>query len=381
MQFINKYVCLALTSLALVSCQGEQKLEYFDNHAYIPGTSMVAETVIKGNMGIVSKSFNVSLARPAEEDIRVSYKIDLTKLATYNKAYYAQAELLPLENYNIPEQSVATIEKGTTSSTPISIEFKSLEQLDRSKQYVLPVSVQTDKVCLLKSASVYYYVFKAGALINVVADIEDNHLEVDWKNQQPLSNMNQLTMEALIRVRKFDYIISTVMGIEGYFLMRIGDASFPNNQIQIAMSGGNVPDADPKKGLPTGKWVHVALTYDDDKRELIIYVDGKQQSKSSVSKGPITLASRSFQVGRSWEDKRDLNGEIAEARIWNTVRTQQELARDMYFVNPNSEGLVAYWKFDDENPTRIKDHTTYGNDLVAKRGNLKWTAVSLPATK
>ena len=55
-------------------------------------------------------------------------------------------------------------------------------------------------------------------------------------------------MEALIRARNFDRKISTVMGIEGYFLIRIGDAGFPPNQIQIATSDGNFPNADSNKG-------------------------------------------------------------------------------------------------------------------------------------
>lgn len=373
---------MALSLLALVACGSEQKLENFDNKGYIQGSSMVAETIIKGNASeSISKPITVALARPAHEDIKVSYTADLSKVATYNELYHASAIALPAECYSVPEDNTVTISKGVTNSTPIAIEFKELATLDRSQLYVLPVSIQTSQIDLLSSASVYYYVFRAGALINVVADIENNHLEVEWNNPAPLQNMEKLTMEALIRVRNFDKLISTVMGIENYFLIRIGDANFNPDQIQIATRYGNFPTKDDTKRLPTNQWVHVALTYDSATGEMIVYVDGKQQSKGTKNVGTVTLSRSDFQIGRSYSDDRDLRGEISEARIWNVVRTQEEIAQNIYSVDPATEGLVAYWKFDDESSRSVKDHTANGNDAKAKRADLKWTAVSLPAAK
>ena len=50
--------------------------------------------------------------------------------------------------------------------------------------------------------------------------------------------------------------------------MRIGDAGFPDNQIQIATGAGNFPDYDSNKGLQTKRWQHVAMTYNADTREV-----------------------------------------------------------------------------------------------------------------
>ncbi len=72
-----------------------------------------------------------------------------------------------------------------------------------------------------------------------------------------------------------------------------------------------------------------------------------------------------------------LAGDIAECRIWNVVRSQADIARDIYSVSPKSQGLVSYWKFDDETPLLVKDHTGNGNDATANKA-LKWTSVSLP---
>lgn len=61
-----------------------------------------------------------------------------------------------------------------------------------------------------------------------------------------------------------------------------------------------------------------------------------------------------------------LNGEICEVRIWNVVRTQEEIYKNMYDVDPQTPGLCAYWKFNDgKGHNTAKDFTGNGNDAVA----------------
>ena len=48
-----------------------------------------------------------------------------------------------------------------------------------------------------------------------------------------------------------------------------------------------------------------------------------------------------------------------------------------YVVASDSEGLVAYWKFDEGSGKVIADHTGNGNTVVAN-GDITWTTVSLP---
>ncbi len=379
-----QYSSLLALVLSIGACQSD-KVENFENKAYIPGTSMVTETVIKSNTNAPTKSFVVSLARPADKDYTIGYAVDAAQLATYNKEYRAEATLLPEENYTLPEDKTVKIEKGAVESAPISIDFKDLTSLNRDLVYVLPVSISSSAIELLTTAKTYYFVFKAGALINVVADIEDNYISVNWKDRTQVYNLPQITMEALIRVRNFDQDLSTVMGVEDHFLMRVGDAGFPKNQMQIAAKGDKFPAADASKALPLNKWTHVAVTYNSVTLETIVYVNGKEQSKGVMANiasyaRQISLygGGHPFYIGKSWDDARDLNGEICEARVWKVVRTQEQIASSIYMVDPNTEGLLAYWKFDEGDGTLIKDHSPNGNDAVAAKP-LKWTAVELPA--
>ncbi len=217
---------------------------------------------------------------------------------------------------------------------------------------------------------------------NVVADIEENYLSVNWAKPEVVNNLSKLTMEALIRARNFngqDAGINTVMGVEGKFLIRIGDrGGYPANQIHIATSGGNFPDADENKGLPTNQWIHIAVTYDSNDGTMIIYVNGKEQSKGIKNVGSVNLGiggKNGFYIGRSYNDSRWFAGEISECRIWNVVRTPEEIASHPYAVDPDTEGLAAYWKFDEGAGNEVKDHTANGNDAKANK-SLKWTKES-----
>lgn len=376
------YLVSALfVSIAFTGCQDDK--ESFDNKAYIHADSKVGSVLLKANVTNDSRTIQAAIAQPEMQDITLTYRAAPTLVDTYNAAFYDNAIALPAANYELPEPE-ALIKAGSVRSTEVTVYFKDLNLLDREKVYVLPVTIDKANITLLESARTTYYVLKGAALINVVADIEENYLHIDtWAQPAVVNNLSQITMEALIRARNYDRQISTVMGIEGSFLIRLGDASFPSNQIQVACRK-NFPDADSNKGLPTNEWIHIALTYDSSNGEMKIYVNGKVQSEGINNIGKVSLGTNGkdgFYIGRSYADDRFLAGEISECRIWNTVRTKEEIANNPYEVATDAEGLVAYWKCNEAGGNTVKDHTVNGNNLTAKSGTtLKWTPVSLPAS-
>lgn len=377
---MKHYILYTALFLLTFSFGCDDSDENFDNKVYVSNSSKTEELLVKAGINDVEKNIQAAIAKPSNQDIIVNYRIDPELVATYNMAYYDNAIMLPAENYSLPENSVSIV-AGNVLSKELKVLFMNLSLLDRETVYVLPVTLDSEDIDVLKSAKTLYYVIKGAALINVVADIEENYLTINWTNPDVCNNLSQLTMEALIRVKNFDRMISTLMGIEGNFLIRLGDAGFPANQIQVATSAGNFPDGDTNKGLPTNEWVHIALTYDSSTGEMIVYVNGIKQSETIKSLGNVNLGqggTGGFCIGRSYADERYLAGEISECRIWNIVRSKEEIAANPYYVDPASEGLVAYWKFDDESALSVEDHTGNGNNAVAN-SNLGWTPVILPA--
>lgn len=373
---------LVAAAILMTACQNNDEAN-FKSKAFIDGKTFTSETIIKGETNIV-KSLTLSTARPAEKELNATFSVATNLVETYNQAYYAKAVMLPDTCYKVVKGDVK-INQGSVNSNEAQFAFFKLANLDRAITYVLPVTVNCQDIEVLRSAKNYYFVFRAGALINVVADMSKNFLTVKWATPDLVNNMSQITMEALIYPREFGKLISTVMGIEGNFLMRIGDAGFPDNQIQIATGAGNFPDADSNKGLQTNRWQHVAMTYDADTREVKVYVNGSLQSQGKLRTGKVSIVGngtdRDFLIGKSYDDARWFEGNMSEVRVWNVVRTQEEIAANFYSVNPKSKGLVGYWKMDDSaSPNIVKDATGNGNDATANKP-LSWHNVSLPEKK
>ena len=145
---------------------------------------------------------------------------------------------------------------------------------------------------VMEGSAVAYYLVKRSSAITTAAQLTDNWISFP-KLDQPgeladvYNNLTALTYEALIYIDKFDTEnsfgecnISTVMGVEQYLLLRIGDANFERQCLQFDGSGngsqfGKVPSkSDATKRLEAGQWYHVACTYDQATRIARIYLNG-----------------------------------------------------------------------------------------------------------
>lgn len=153
--------------------------------------------------------------------------------------------------------------------------------------------------------------------------------------------MKEVSIEALLYVNKFGKLISTVMGIEGNFLFRIGDAGVPDNQLQLATSNGNLTDA--AWQIPTNAWVHLAATYNSADGAVNVYINGvkKGDTKTTNYRNSVNWATSSFYVGKSYDDNRYIEGTISECRVWNRVLTAEEIqGKDhFYVVAPKKSGI------------------------------------------
>lgn len=222
-----------------------------------------------------------------------------------------------------------------------------------------------------------------------------------WNDPAPVTNMKALTLEALVNptVVRYSGSLSTIMGIEGKFLVRLGDVGIPWYQVQVCWDSGKsgywgniegkLSNSNMKVNL--NEWTHIAVTFGEG--TVKVFINGEEKG-STTTNVPASVnfgithndeqapqgqqITRCFWVGYSYESTRDFRGMMSELRIWNRVLTADELANEArrYSVDPKSEGLVTYWKCDEGQGDVIKDHTSYRNDLASD--GLKWEPVSLP---
>lgn len=381
---LHKYMFASLSfcSLVLGSCQNNDidDEHHYDNKVFVTSLQVRDDLLIKETISEATRSISYRLADPLDREVNISFDAAPQLTAAYNLAFNDNAQVLAADYYEIPVKSV-TIKAGDISSDDVVVNFKNTNKLDKSRRYVLPVTITDADIEVLDSKRTAYFIFKGAALINVVANIEKIYFPISWKTD--MSNVNAITVEALLRSDDWeagrDNALSSIFGIEGRFLLRIGDADRPRDQLQCVAPGGNFPAPNAVAGLPTKEWVHIAVVYDAGTHERIYYKDGVKVYSDENATYALNLTSGCY-IGKSYDNTRWLPGDISEVRIWNIQRTGEEIAKNPYEVDPHASGLVAYWKFNEGTGSAIKDHTGNGNDITAS-GAPTWVNVELPPVK
>ena len=381
---LHKYMFASLSfcSLVLGSCQNNDidDEHHYDNKVFVTSQQVRDDLLIKETISEATRSISYRLADPLDREVNISFDAAPQLTAAYNLAFNDNAQVLAADYYEIPVKSV-TIKAGDISSDDVVVNFKNTNKLDKSRRYVLPVTITDADIEVLDSKRTAYFIFKGAALINVVANIEKIYFPISWKTD--MSNVNEITVEALLRSDDWeagrDNALSSIFGIEGRFLLRIGDADRPRDQLQCVAPGGNFPAPNAVAGLPTKEWVHIAVVYDAGTHERIYYKDGVKVYSDENATYALNLTSGCY-IGKSYDNTRWLPGDISEVRIWNIQRTGEEIAKNPYEVDPHASGLVAYWKFNEGTGSAIKDHTGNGNDITAS-GAPTWVNVELPPVK
>lgn len=239
---------------------------------------------------------------------------------------------------------------------------------------------------------------KSKGMITTAVNMTGTRAWPAWNDPAPVTNMKAFTLEALVNptVSRTSGSLSTIMGIEGKFLVRLGDVGIPWNQVQVCWDSGRQGTWGNVEGklsnnsmiVNVNEWTHIAVTFGDG--TVKVFINGEEKGStttdvpSSVNFGIAhndeqgTRITRCFWVGYSYEKVRDFRGMMSELRIWNRTLTASELAEEArrYDVDPKADGLVTYWKCDEGQGDVIKDYTSYRNDLASD--GLKWEPVSLP---
>ena len=414
---------------ALTACERYDADDHkFGNVVYlnVSQTSPVQLATFSNNRPTYDCTLQAALTYPAGQDVQVSLEVDPSLVAAYNARYGTQWPMLDAKYYTLSSET-ATIAAGRTVSDPVTLQLRELmgegeEQtgaLPLDETYLVPIRISGASIDVLGGSDVAYYVVKRSSAITVAAQLGEGNwinfptLDKYGTNSSAWNGLTAMTYEALIYIDQFATTdaeglpvnISSVLGVEQYLLLRIGDTNFERQQLQFDGSGsgsqfGKFPGKDATKNLEAGRWYHVACTYDQATQTVRIYVDGKIQSEQTGvgiatqnEDNRINLAMRAlydyylnnptednekkyggfvdayqFFIGKSYDDYRPLNGKIAEARVWSVARTQQQIWENMYEIaDPASDPtLLGYWKFNEGAGNTVKDYSMYGNNGEAE---------------
>ncbi len=116
----------------------------------------------------------------------------------------------------------------------------------------------------------------------------------------------------------------------------------------------------PTYAFSSTNWHHVAFVYDPAQSLAKGYVDGVEVSVTKGGSNPIdTLIKEStvpLRLGVRNALEHYLTGRICDVRVWNTVRTGNEIQTNMHRrLTGNEPGLVAYYRMDEGSGTVLGD--------------------------
>jgi Concanavalin A-like lectin/glucanases superfamily/Secretion system C-terminal sorting domain len=178
------------------------------------------------------------------------------------------------------------------------------------------------------------------------------------------------TKEAWINIRAIGAFTNNIAsGISSAFWVPGGNLSAGNNFANFA-----VQDPTP---LVTGTWYHVAVTYNSATNAMILYKNAVQvDAQTALAYGPETECYLGTYNNGGGPGGFLFNGQMDEVRIWNTVRTQAQIAASMSCELTGDEpGLIAYYNFNQGTAgannagintlTDVSDHCTTSNGVLS----------------
>ena len=224
-------------------------------------------------------------------------------------------------------------------------------------------------------------------LFNFTAD-NSNCLEFDGTDDyvsfgDVLGLYRNVTLEAWIKPDSYSGSSGTQIIVE-----RANDGSTiaKNTNWQLALrhngirfkyqygTGSNVANTVSTSAITVNNWHHVAVQRDDTDEEMRFYVDGVKISTvtTDVENAPEGGGDGIVSIGANFEQGGDFDGEIAHVRVWNYVRTEQQIATYYNRLVDSSElGLVGYWKLNEGNGTTVSDFSSNNNSGTIN--NASWS--------
>ncbi len=135
--------------------------------------------------------------------------------------------------------------------------------------------------------------------------------------------------------------------------------------LQLVHTGGALSSTDaPAQSITLNEWQHIAVTYDGT-NTVRMYINGVEQSityGSPPGGGIKDHSSENLCLGTDASSNMDFNGLIDEVRLWNTIRTSEEILEfKQTSLSGDEAGLVGYWPMDEGNGTIIWDQSAGGH--------------------
>jgi hypothetical protein len=312
-------------------------------------------------------TYYVSVEAPMAPDNTGAYTFEITGTtdAVFNDLAVSEIQK-PVKNFNETVPLTVTIKNsGVTSQTGFSVsytfegntitetvpaalaggdsvDYTFTQTLDLSSEDIYPLTAKTALVGDENTSNDESQITINTHQNSHVLSFDGSNDYVRIENNTNIDLTTNYTIEVWIKPESFNWLGGIVSkyhsaAANGYFLRLSSTEPYTGLSFDQMETDNDI--------LSAGQWHHVAAINDNGTRKL--YLDGVEQTLSGTA---LNVQSNTDPVciGKDFlaDSERYFNGSIDEVRIWNDVRTEQEIIDNMDTeIDPQSENLAAYYNF------------------------------------
>jgi hypothetical protein len=330
----------------------------------------------------------------ASTDINITFALDTAAVTKYNTAnnttyYAAPAAAISISNL------ANVINSGSSISSAVNVQVISTAPLLDGRSYLIPISIVTvtgGNMTVLESSRTIFlriariYSFNAISMNNNTTGVTGAPTNVGRFNACALLDTTHPTFlpNFTLELKNLIYAfrdptvyngnttpqpIQTLGAWENFtesssIGLRYAELGNPGNSLQLIGTLGSAF----AYNFNVNQWYTISLAYDGN--NLTMYVDGVP---AAVVSGSMVLEFSRLNLGQSWggyDTKQYVNGRIAECRVWSRCLTANEIKLNLCGADPNSNGLLAYWKFNEGT-----GHIFHNSSSQGTRYDMDWSHV------
>lgn len=381
------YLILILSALVISSCK---KSKFGDPVILITGTEVYPIVKFAVETTPAQYSVTATATEKATEDIAVTFALDTLAVTKFNTEHRTSYFTIPASAIDLSGLSTV-IKAGSSASTPVIVKMISTSSLVDGRSYLIPLSIKTftgDQMHVLESSRTIF--LRVARIIGFPALSMNNSTGAttgspgtrgrfnatalfDQSNPAMLSNFTLEIKNLVYAFRGGDgntnpQPIQTLISWSGTgggsIGLRYGELGNPNNSLQLIGSLGSAF----AYGFNPMQWYTISITYDGSKG--IMYVDGNKVAEVA---GSMVMAFSALNLGQNWggyDTRQYFNGRISECRVWSRALTPGEIKLNLCGADPNANGLLAYWKFNEGSGSMF-----YNSASSGAKYNMDWTKV------
>ncbi|WP_163270895.1 DUF1735 domain-containing protein [Dysgonomonas sp. 511] len=344
-----------------------------DNVAYIKDAYMkkYAELYV-GNEDATILAIPVSMTHVDEEkEVKMNIDFSTEVLDAYNKKYNKNYVMYPAERRKFLSKEVVIKKGAAASSAQLEISPFTQDLKDSGDTYAIPVTIaKVDGAGIMKGSESFIYILreipiattgsvKSGANYIRFAMPQEEYFEFTALTAEFLFNIETFS-KTNNHVMFYNNVTSSANKNEGSIFTRLenGSLGIDNTYFEFSIGDNVFVTGTPNGGkFEVGKWYHIACVYASKK--IYLYINGNLAAKKDVPRSSFKLHT---EVATKWGGFNFGGGgigltKVAEVRLWNVERTQEQIKENMYKVNPKTDGLLGYWKINEGSGYELTDAT------------------------